>query len=173
MAVAIGLLLSTRGYANVINAYRQINLVANDPSYHPQIVDPYMRDAWGIALRPPGAGGHIWVSNAFTGTSSEYIGDVNGQPLHQDGLTIVSIDTAAFADRGVAFVTGQVYNAASDLPNQPVEFPVAGPEEDGLFGKLTAVPEPSALAILSPLALLRLARRTPARLRQTPRTPLQ
>ena len=31
---------------------------------------------WGIALRPPGAGGHIWTSNAGTGTTTTYIGDV-------------------------------------------------------------------------------------------------
>ena len=30
----------------------------------------------GIALRPPGAGGHIWTSNAGTGTTTTYIGDV-------------------------------------------------------------------------------------------------
>lgn len=109
------------------NAYQQTNLVANSAVYQPQIVDSSMLDAWGIALRPPGAGGHIWISNAFTGTSSEYIGDVNGQPLHQDGLTIVPVDTAGFADRGVAFVTGQAYNAASDAPAQSVEFAVSGP----------------------------------------------
>jgi len=112
------------------NVFEQTNLVADDASFNPQIVDPSMIDAWGIALRPPGAGGHIWISNAFGGTSSEYIGDVNGIPLHQDGLKTVNIDTAGFADRGVAFVTGQVYNAASDLPGQAVEFPVSGPAHD-------------------------------------------
>jgi uncharacterized protein (TIGR03118 family) len=108
------------------NAYVQTNLIANNASYHPQIVDPNLLDAWGIALRPPGAGGHIWISNAETGTSSEYIGDVNGMPLHQDGLQTVTLDTPTFTDHGYAFVTGQAYNSASDLPGQPVEFYVAG-----------------------------------------------
>ena len=105
----------------------QTNLVANKAEYHPLIVDPKMVNAWGIALRPPGAGGHIWVSNAGTGTSSEFIGDVGGMALHQDGLKLVTLATPAFTDHGHAFVTGQAYNAASDLPGQPVEFPVSGP----------------------------------------------
>ncbi len=89
-----------------------------------------MVNAWGIALRPPGAGGHIWISNDRDGTSSEYIGDVPGNPLHQDGLKVVTLDTAGFADKGFASVTGQTYNAASDLLNQVTEFPVSGPAHD-------------------------------------------
>jgi uncharacterized protein (TIGR03118 family) len=108
----------------------QTNLVANKAEYHPQIVDEKMLNAWGIALRPPGAGGHIWISDAGTGESSEFIGDVAGNPLHQDGLKLVSLDTPRFTDHGYAFVTGQAYNAASDLPGQPEEFHVAGPAQD-------------------------------------------
>ena len=105
----------------------QTNLVANKEEYHPQIVDEKMINAWGIALRPPGVGGHIWVTNAGHGSSSEYIGDVSGNPLHQDGLKLVDLDTPAFTDHGYAFVTGQAYNSASDLPGQPIEFAVTGP----------------------------------------------
>src|SRR5438132_1041613 len=76
----------------------QTNLVANKAEYHPLIVDEQMINAWGIALRPPGAGGHIWVANAGTGTSSEFIGDLPGNPLHQDGLKIVTLDTPAWTD---------------------------------------------------------------------------
>ena len=115
---------SSRGSATPATC--QTNLVANLPDYHPKIVDPKMIDAWGIALRPPGAGGHIWISNAATGTSSEYIGDVPGNPLHQDGLKIVELVQPKFTDHGYAFVTGQAYNSASDIPGQPVEFPVSG-----------------------------------------------
>lgn len=110
--------------------YTQTILVASKEEYHPQIVDENMRDAWGIALRPPGAGGHIWIANAASGTSSEFIGDVNGEPLHQDGLKIVTLDQPKWTDHGYAFVTGQAYNAASDLAGQPVEFPVSGPAEN-------------------------------------------
>jgi len=109
------------------NAYEQTNLVANKADYHPQIIDEQMLNAWGLALRPPGAGGHFWISNARTGTSSEFIGDVPNHPLHQDQLKIVKLDEPAFTDHGYAFVTGQAYNSASDLPAQPDEFHVEGP----------------------------------------------
>jgi hypothetical protein len=119
------------------NSFSQTNLVANSADYHPQIVNPYLIDAWGIALRPPGAGGHIWVNGAESGypnvppngqmpagNSFEYIGDVGGTKLYQDGLTSVKVDPPGFTDHGYAFITGIVYNAAKDLTGQAVEFPV-------------------------------------------------
>ncbi|HVT89677.1 MAG TPA: TIGR03118 family protein [Tepidisphaeraceae bacterium] len=127
---ALVLLLDLSVRADGDNVYVQTNLVASNDSYGAQIVDHTIIDAWGIALRPPGAGGHIWFSNAMAGTSTEYIGDVNGIPLHQDGLKTVTINTGQFADRGVAFVTGQAYNAASDFSNQADEFIVSGAAHD-------------------------------------------
>ena len=112
------------------DGYLQTNLVANGAQYHAQIIDEQMINPWGIALRPPGAGGHIWISNARTGTSSEFIGDVPGNPLHQDGLKIVTLDQPRFTDHGYAFVTGQAYNAASDIEGQPEEFPICGPADN-------------------------------------------
>jgi uncharacterized protein (TIGR03118 family) len=112
------------------SGYLQTNLVANKAEFHPQIVDEKIIDAWGIALRPPGAGGHIWIANAGSGTSSEYIGDVPGNPLHQDGLKLVTLDQPRFTDHGRAFVTGQAYNSASDIPGQPEEFHVSGPADN-------------------------------------------
>lgn len=107
-------------------------LVANRAVYKPTaFVDQYLINPWGIAVRPPGAGGHMWTSNAANLTTTTYIGDANGVPLHQDGLKIVHIDnpTTSLWD-GLARVTGQVYNAASDIKGQPVEFPVSGPASD-------------------------------------------
>src|SRR5215510_13534899 len=72
------------------NVYAQKVLVANRPGLAPDaIIDPHLLNPWGIALRPPGAGGHIWISNAGNLSTSTYIGDVHGTPLHQDGLKIV------------------------------------------------------------------------------------
>jgi uncharacterized protein (TIGR03118 family) len=122
------------------NRYVQTNLVANNASFHPQIVDPNMVDPWGIALRPPGAGGHIWVDNAMSGTSVEYIGDVNGIPLHQDGLKSVLLDLPKWTDHGFAFVTGLAYNSAADLKGQPVEFPVVGPANNNTTVPPTPIP---------------------------------
>jgi len=126
VAVSVGLGLAVFVRADVPNAFVQTNLVADNASFNPQIVNPDFSDAWGIALRPPGAGGHIWVNNGFSGDSDEYIGDVNGIPLHQDGLTSVPLDAPAFTDRGTPFDTGIVYNSSSDLTAQPVEFYVSG-----------------------------------------------
>lgn len=128
IALASVIVLAANGMvrADSPNDYTQTNLVADNSSFDPQIVDPNMTDAWGIALRPPGAGGHIWVDNATSGTVSEYIGDVNGIPLHQDGLTNVPISAPQFTDHGYAFVTGLAYNSGSDLPGQAEEFPVSG-----------------------------------------------
>ena len=114
------------------NSYAETILVANRPGLAPgAIIDKHMINPWGIALRPPGAGGHIWISNAGNLSTSTYIGDVNGVALHQDGLKIVYLDSPLISyEDGLANVTGQVYNAASDFPGQPVEFPVAGPASD-------------------------------------------
>lgn len=135
LALAVSSLFAHGAYAAGSNAYQQTNLVANDAKYNPTImVDPNLVNPWGIALRPPGAGGHFWTSNAGTGTTTTYIGDVPGLPLYQDGLKVVPIVTSAYDKQlletgadGVAQVTGQVYNAASDYAGQPVEFFVSGP----------------------------------------------
>jgi uncharacterized protein (TIGR03118 family) len=135
VASALALAFSTHALAAGDNAYVQTNLVANSAKYNPTaFVDENLVNPWGIALRPPGAGGHFWTSNAGTGTTTTYIGDVPGLPLYQDGLKVVPIVTSARdldpdvpGTDGVAQVTGQVYNAASDYAGQPVEFLVSGP----------------------------------------------
>jgi len=119
------------------NSYARKVLVANRPELaEGGLVDPHMVNAWGLALRPPGAGGHFWISNAGNLSTSTYIGDANGVALHQDGLTLVYLagPVTSYED-GLANVTGQVYNAASDVPGQPVEFPVSGPASDWSTGK--------------------------------------
>src|SRR5262245_10391751 len=69
-------------------------LVANRPELaHGSLVDTRMINPWGIALRPPGVGGHIWISNAGNLSTSTYIGDAKGVPLHQDGLKIIALDS--------------------------------------------------------------------------------
>lgn len=137
-ALAAAMAFAGPAVAAGVNGYIQTNLVANDAKYQPTaFVDPYLVNPWGIALRPPGAGGHIWTSNAGSGTTTTYIGDVPGLPLYQDGLKVVPIATSARdqLDLGgsdgnsdqTAQVTGQVYNAASDFAGQPTEFFVSGP----------------------------------------------
>lgn len=119
----------TSASTSLPNTFAQKVLVANRPALAPDaLIDRHMINPWGIALRPPGAGGHIWISNAGNLSTSTFIGDVNGSPLRQDGLKIVFLDGPLISyEDGLANVTGQVYNAASDFPGQPLEFPVSGP----------------------------------------------
>ena len=82
---------------------KQSNLVASTAAYTPQIVEPQMKNAWGIAIRPAGLGGHFWVGAAGTGKSIQYVGDVAGTQLFQDDLALV--DTRGPVS-GVAFNPG-------------------------------------------------------------------
>jgi uncharacterized protein (TIGR03118 family) len=87
-------------HRNDINAYQLRVLVANKPEYaqpSTQIIDPLLLNPWGTAIRPAGAGGHIWLANAGSATVTEYVGDVyndNGEfvPLYQDNLKVVYVD---------------------------------------------------------------------------------
>ena len=85
---------------------RQTNLVANKASYQPLIVEPALVNAWGIAIRPAGQGGHFWIGSN-TAQSLEYVGDVGGKPLFQDELTTV-------ATRGLT--TGIAFNPGTHFP---------------------------------------------------------
>jgi len=132
LAGALGLLAPGAVSGAPGNAYAQVNLVANRAEIAPgALIDPHMINPWGIALRPPGAGGHFWISNAGNASTSTWVGDAGGKPLAQDGLKIVYLDGPLLSyEDGLANVTGQVYNAASDFEGQPVEFVVSGPAHD-------------------------------------------
>lgn len=94
------------------NAYVQTNLVANKPEYSPQILDETFVNAWGIAIRPAGFGGHFWVTGSGSGISYEYVGDVNGVPLYQDGLRTVTVP-GPNGEQGTP--TGVVFNGSSNF----------------------------------------------------------
>ena len=106
------------------NAYIQTNLAASNAKYGAPYVFEGMVDAWGIAIRPAGAGGHFWVTAG--GTSYQFVGDVTASPnanlrtLFQDGLAEVYLpgaDALTTAD-SIGKVTGTAFNGApinSDL----------------------------------------------------------
>jgi hypothetical protein len=72
--------------ASIRDSYTLKVLAANRPELAAGgLVDRRMINPWGIALRPPSAGGHIWISNAGNLSTSTFVGDVHGVPLHQDG----------------------------------------------------------------------------------------
>ncbi len=100
------------------NKYLQAHLVANRASYQAQFTDADFVNAWGIAIRPAGAGGHFWVGAG--GTSWQYLGDVSQsadvslRTLSQDGLKEVTVPGADSLtdDASVGKITGVVYNGA-------------------------------------------------------------
>lgn len=128
-ACTLGALLAAPSLAQ--NTYIDTVLAANNESYRPlNLVDPLLGNGWGIAIRPPGAGGHFWISNGSTGTTTTYVGDVHTPkgfiPLHQDELKSVDIPIGSgklFDGRPVTPIsipTGQVFN------HSPTDFVVSG-----------------------------------------------
>ncbi|WP_067565439.1 TIGR03118 family protein [Nocardia acidivorans] len=124
------------------NHYAQINLAADKDSYKAQFTYPDMVNAWGLADRPKGAGGHFWVGGG--GFSFQFVGDVTKssdpkfQKLFQDPLKLVNVPGADSdtSDKSAGKTTGVIFNPApitSDLfvvKDQPVTY-------DGKTEKLT------------------------------------
>ena len=103
--------------ASTMNSYSQINLVANRAEFKPEILEPDMQNAWGIADRPAGLGGHFWITTQKTGKSIEYVGDVNGKKLFQDELKVVNLHEK---QKKMSTPTGVVFNPSNHfLMTQP------------------------------------------------------
>jgi hypothetical protein len=96
---------------------KQTHLVASTPAYGAQIVEPQMKNAWGIAIRPAGLGGHFWIGASNSAKSIQYVGDVGEQPLFQDELAVV--DTRGPVS-GVAFNPGTGFTITQPHPNGPI-----------------------------------------------------
>ena len=101
------------------NKYKQFNLVADTASmadHNPSLLTVKelggFINAWGISIRPAGAGGHFWVTAGKY--SFQFVGDVSGandaslRSLGQDGLKLVELP--GIGEDG--FATGTVFNGA-------------------------------------------------------------
>lgn len=112
-------LIGCGGMEPIPNRYQQVNLLADKASQaafaptQPSFAKSEgFINAWGIAIRPAGAGGHFWVTAGKY--SYQFVGDVSSssqaslQSLHQDALKLVEIPGAD----GDAFSTGTVFNGA-------------------------------------------------------------
>jgi uncharacterized protein (TIGR03118 family) len=115
-----------------------------------------LNSPWGVAMAPAGFGefggdllvgnfgdGRINAFDPFTGTFLGALTDSSGTPIEIDGLWGI-----AFGNSGAGSDPGKLYFTAG--PHE---------EADGLFGSLTAIPEPSSVLLcgagLVSLALLR------------------
>jgi uncharacterized protein (TIGR03118 family) len=112
MKILLALAISHSVYAaNVDNGhYLQVNLVSNRPEFNAEILEPKLQNAWGLADRPAGLGGHFWITTQKTGKSIEYVGDVNGVKLFQDALKEVDIK-----HKTIGTPTGIVFNPAKNF----------------------------------------------------------
>lgn len=83
--------------------FRETNLIADNASFAPKLVDGNLTNAWGLAYAPNGP---IWVSDNNSGNASVYSGGINGGPVSLD-LTVPVLDGNP---------TGQVYNSTGGFP---------------------------------------------------------
>ena len=85
------------------NSFVQTDLVANTSSAGASLVDPNLKNAWGLAAGP---GTPIWVSDNNSGKATVYSGGIDG--------SAVSLDLTVKVPGGNP--TGQVYNSTSSFP---------------------------------------------------------
>ena len=97
------------------NRYLQTNLVANKSAYKATFeTDSKFINAWGIAIRPAGAGGHFWVT--AKDISYEYVGDVKNsadeklRTFHADELKYVKLPVGGDDN----FATGTVFSGSKE-----------------------------------------------------------
>jgi uncharacterized protein (TIGR03118 family) len=75
-------------------AFIQDNLVSSRASDDADLFDPAFINAWGLAIRPAGAGGHWWITNTDTSRVTLYVGDSPTVPFTQDGLSVLGVPGA-------------------------------------------------------------------------------
>lgn len=124
-------------WASPENRYTLRNLATDDAStaLYPSELKAFKEsskfiNAWGIAIRPAGAGGHFWVTAGQY--SYQFLGDVNAssnpalRSLSQDNLKLVEIP-GTLDPSAPGFATGTVFNGAAldsaqfVVQNQPVQ----------------------------------------------------
>lgn len=111
------------GEATSGNSFLQTNLVANLPEYGAKFTFPGFINAWGIAIRPAGAGGHFWITAADI--SYEFVGDVHESPnpalqeLFQDNLAEVTIPVGQGTSTGIVFNEGTQFIVSQPIVGRP------------------------------------------------------
>ena len=103
--------------------YVQTNLVSDTTSYGAAIIDPSLKNAWGIAVNP--AAGIVWISANHSGATNVY--DSTGKTLFGP-VSIPSMDVAYGGSP-----TGVVFNPTQGfiVPGQTASTPFIFVNEDG------------------------------------------
>ncbi len=115
LALITAIPLQASASENNANKYEQAVFVANKAKYGPEFeTTKDFINAWGIAIRPKGAGGHFWVT--AKNISYEYVGDVTSSTdpklhaLYQDKLKTVKLPVGGDEQ----FATSTVYNDSKE-----------------------------------------------------------
>lgn len=113
LAVSVVAISAKAGTENEIN-FSQENFTANLKKYNAKFLEKNFINAWGIAIRPAGSGGHFWVT--AKDLSYQYVGDVTKsadpklQKLHADELAYIKLPVGGEE----AFATGVVFNDSKE-----------------------------------------------------------
>jgi len=94
------------------NQFRQTNLVSNLSNRGAQVVDPNLRNPWGLAMSP--FGGPLSVANNASGTATFYKINPRGTMVRKVPATIVLPGGRASTGDGPS-PTGQVFNPTGDF----------------------------------------------------------
>jgi uncharacterized protein (TIGR03118 family) len=104
-AVGLVAIAPSAGAAPAPNSFAQTNLIANKASFHPKLVDPALKNAWGLAAGP----NPLWVSDNNSGVATVYSGGIGSIPVTKDLQVPVPGGNP----------TGQVFNPTSAFPAIP------------------------------------------------------
>ena len=84
--------------SNDLRNFEQVNLIADNASYNPGLVDPTLKNAWGLAWSPTGI---AWVNGEADGVSELYTGA--GAIVRQPVLIPSPTDTLGGEPTGIVF----------------------------------------------------------------------
>src|SRR5580704_13627746 len=84
--------------SNDLRNFEQVNLIADNASYNPGLVDPTLKNAWGLAWSPTGI---AWVNGEADGVSELYTGA--GAIVRSPVLIPSPTDTLGGEPTGIVF----------------------------------------------------------------------
>ena len=119
------------------NEFRQTNLVSDLGSLGAKVVDPSLKNPWGLALAPTSP---LWVADNNADVATLYAGDVGVAPIAKVPLTVKIPGGAP---------TGQVFNPTTDfvagaaVPKGPALFIFSSENGDITAWNPSASPAPN------------------------------
>jgi uncharacterized protein (TIGR03118 family) len=109
LAAATALPVGSAQAAAAPNAFVQTNLVSDLSDQGAQVVDPDLKNAWGLAMS---VASPLWVANNNSGTSTIYSIPAGGTTVTKAGLT-VDIPGGRVSTGDSSSPTGQVFNSTT------------------------------------------------------------